>query len=391
MNCSIIKRCIDFPADKKYKEEIENNLSTDSYIYEIIMCYIILFMQSFMAVLFLLKKGGPFTSMRSSGYFSCYIFLFLTTLVYLIVFNWGKRIYSASFHQNARTIYAVIICLWTSGVPILDQLGGGGISVFSYIIPVTAATVILKPWQSMIIFSSEFIVLNILLVLFSNGTNNMFGNILNSIFITILSIFISIRLYRSKVISYYDRIVIRKQYQEILQINHKLSILAMTDELTGMWNRRYLEEVVRKMLCKPEVRGNYVAGIMTDIDFFKLYNDEYGHQAGDECLKEVAKEIKHQTENESTCVIRYGGEEIFICLFECNQRSALKKAESLRLSIENKRIECNGSPFGYVTISVGVYSKRIKENVDLDEFIEKADKALYEAKNKGKNKVLFYK
>lgn len=143
MNCSIIKRCIDFPADKKYKEEIENNLSTDSYIYEIIMCYIILFMQSFMAVLFLLKKGGPFTSMRSSGYFSCYIFLFLTTLVYLIVFNWGKRIYSASFHQNARTIYAVIICLWTSGVTILDQLGGGGISVFSYIIPVTAATVIL--------------------------------------------------------------------------------------------------------------------------------------------------------------------------------------------------------------------------------------------------------
>lgn len=126
---------------------------------------------------------------------------------------------------------------------------------------------------------------------FPNGTNNLLNNIVNSLFITILSNFISIRLYRNKVMSYYDRIFIRRQYQEILEANHRLSILAMTDELTKMWNRRYLEEVVREILHKPEISGDYVAGLMIDIDFFKLYNDEYGHQAGDECLKEVAKEI----------------------------------------------------------------------------------------------------
>lgn len=391
MDWTTIKRYIDFLVDKKYKEEIEDNLATDSYRTEIILCCVILIMQLFMASLFLLKKGGPFTSIRSSGYFICYICLFLITLIYLIIFNWGNRIYSAMFHQRARTIYATIICLWSCCVTMLDQLGGGGISVFSYMIPATAAMVILKPWECMIIFPSTFIFLNILLWMFPNDTNNLLNNIVNSLFITILSVFISIRLYKSKVISYYDRIVIRKQYQEILEINHKLSILAMTDELTGMWNRRYLEEVVRKMLHKPKVSGNYVAGIMIDIDFFKLYNDEYGHQAGDECLKEVAKEIKCQTENKSTCAIRYGGEEFFICLFECNQRSALEKAESLRLAIADKKIECNGSPFGYITISAGVYSKRIKENVNLDEFIEKADKSLYEAKNKGRNKVLLCK
>lgn len=391
MNCSTIKKYIGFPVDIRYKEEIENNLANDSYEAEIAICCVILIMQTVMASIFLLKKGGPFTSMRSTGYFSLYICLFLTNLIYLIIFNWGHKIYASAFHQKARIIYTIIICIWASGITMLDQLGGEGISVFSYMIPAAAAIIILKPKHSLLIFPSAFIFLNILLWFFPNGTNNLLNNIVNSLFITILSNFISIRLYRNKVMSYYDRIVIRRQYQEILEANHRLSILAMTDELTKMWNRRYLEEVVREILHKPEISGDYVAGLMIDIDFFKLYNDEYGHQAGDECLKEVAKEIEHQIENESACAIRYGGEEFFLCLFECNERVALEKAEALRLAIVNKRIECSKTSLGYITISVGCFAKRIRETIDLDEFIEKADKSLYEAKNQGRNKVVLYK
>lgn len=87
MNCSTIKKYIGFPVDIRYKEEIENNLANDSYEAEIAICCVILIMQTVMASIFLSKKGGPFTSMRSTGYFSLYICLFLTNLIYLIIFN----------------------------------------------------------------------------------------------------------------------------------------------------------------------------------------------------------------------------------------------------------------------------------------------------------------
>ena len=166
---------------------------------------------------------------------------------------------------------------------------------------------------------------------------------------------------------------------------------ATLDALTGFYNRHQLEERIKQEVSNAKRQHAPLCGIMTDIDFFKNVNDTYGHAVGDLVLKSIAKIIRGQL-REYDIAGRYGGEEFSILLPFTKINEAKMVAERLRKAIENKVIDISKvNPDTEVktlsvTISLGIYE--IKESDSEDDLIKKADKALYQAKNTGRNKVV---
>ena len=166
---------------------------------------------------------------------------------------------------------------------------------------------------------------------------------------------------------------------------------ATLDALTGFYNRHQLEERIKQEVSNAKRQHAPLCGIMTDIDFFKNVNDTYGHAVGDIVLKTVAKVIRSKL-REYDIAGRYGGEEFSILLPFTKINEAQMVAERLRKSIEEKVIDISKyntegeTKKISVTVSLGIYE--IKETDNDNDFMQKADKALYQAKNTGRNKVV---
>ena len=126
---------------------------------------------------------------------------------------------------------------------------------------------------------------------------------------------------------------------------------------------------------------------MMDIDYFKSYNDTYGHIAGDHVIEAIAEVLKHSFKRKSDIISRYGGEEFAAVLYDMTFDSALDLCQRLLEEIESLKIEHSGSIYHNVTISIGLYHDPIHPNQRLNDLIDLADKALYLAKTKGRNRV----
>lgn len=178
---------------------------------------------------------------------------------------------------------------------------------------------------------------------------------------------------------------VAERTEELEAANRELQIIAMMDGLTGIANRRYFDEQFNLRWRTAMRQGAPLSVIMADIDWFKAYNDEYGHQAGDDCLKLVARTIRGSTKRAADFAARYGGEEFVIILPDTDGNGAVKLAERVRKQVEDLNIEHNKSPLGRVTISLGVASSVPRAVEGSPELIDAADKALYDAKNSGRN------
>lgn len=169
----------------------------------------------------------------------------------------------------------------------------------------------------------------------------------------------------------------------------KLNQMALTDELTGIANRRHFNMMLEKELRRSELQGTPLSLVFFDIDFFKQYNDHLGHQAGDKCLMAVADYLRNQLESYGYQVARYGGEEFCIILPGQDLEVAQHLAERCRKEIEAlalKHPSSNVAPV--VTASFGVASKSDTQSETQTGLILRADNALYRAKLAGRNKVV---
>ncbi|MHB9842182.1 sensor domain-containing diguanylate cyclase [Paraburkholderia terrae] len=164
--------------------------------------------------------------------------------------------------------------------------------------------------------------------------------------------------------------------------------MAFIDSLTGLRNRRYLDSKVEELLNSSvhATSARPVAVLFTDIDYFKNFNDEYGHQAGDECLKAVGQCIA-TTLRKRDLLARYGGEEFVIVLENCEHAEAATTAEHIRAAVESLGLGHRGSPLRVVTLSIGVAQGEVRGPSDAAELFELADSALYIAKRMGRNRV----
>jgi diguanylate cyclase (GGDEF)-like protein len=174
--------------------------------------------------------------------------------------------------------------------------------------------------------------------------------------------------------------------EKLKSANEKLAHQAVTDGLTGIFNHRFFYEVLNKRFSEAR-RHNYpLSCIMADIDYFKIFNDTFGHRAGDEVLLKVATIIKNTVRNEDI-VARYGGEEFIILLPETGKERAKLVAERIRENIENEKFLDKLSK-GEVTISFGVATYTKEKNwTSPNSLVKESDKALYLAKRNGRNRV----
>jgi diguanylate cyclase (GGDEF)-like protein len=177
--------------------------------------------------------------------------------------------------------------------------------------------------------------------------------------------------------------------REISALNAELEKLSLTDSLTGVYNRRHFETNAAVEFYKAVRLGVELNMAIIDIDYFKQYNDHFGHQAGDECLVRVADMLKNNFRRSCESVTRYGGEEFIILNQGDDHDNFLKRLQQLSAIIEESRIDNPGSKVSdSITISVGVGSTAKIYCESVDELLRAADGALYLAKGEGRNRVV---
>lgn len=161
--------------------------------------------------------------------------------------------------------------------------------------------------------------------------------------------------------------------------------MSVTDALTGLYNRRHFEDNLEREFLRAVRYDNHLSFAMIDIDYFKQVNDTYGHSAGDYVLKEVAYLIS-QTFRKTDMVFRYGGEEFAVIITETPLSKAVVPLERLRKTVEENNFTYNGQKID-ITISIGASEVNEQTNT-VHQLFELADKALYKAKESGRNRVV---
>ncbi len=180
---------------------------------------------------------------------------------------------------------------------------------------------------------------------------------------------------------------ITRLYSQAALANRTLTTLAQRDGLTGLANRRHFDEVLAQEFRRALRQQMPLALVMADVDHFKGYNDRYGHPAGDDCLRHVCGAIARALRRPGEQAARYGGEEIAIILPATDLGDAVLIAERLRQTVADLRIAHAGSDCGFVTVSSGVSCFHPGRGGDAEALVTAADRALYQAKRDGRNRV----
>ncbi len=188
---------------------------------------------------------------------------------------------------------------------------------------------------------------------------------------------------------------IASQEQELISHNVKLQLISETDGLTQIANRRAFDLYMTKLYAVEAV-GLPVSLLVCDVDYFKKYNDFYGHAKGDNALRLIATSLQRKLHQETDFVARYGGEEFVVILKNTNQDEAYSVAQNLLQSIVNLKIHHEKSLVSSViTISIGIYSFKVTADEQNQQstmlYFDNADKALYLAKKEGRNKAIHYR
>lgn len=165
---------------------------------------------------------------------------------------------------------------------------------------------------------------------------------------------------------------------------------ANIDPLTGLYNRRFMDSCMERIMGLLSRTDGMLSVLMLDIDFFKRFNDTYGHEAGDKCLQSVARALSHSVSRVTDIVVRYGGEEFTVILPNTDSDGAAMFAEKLLQNVRDLEIPHeNNDAAEYVTVSIGVTTGRVDHRQDLGMYLKRADEALYSSKETGRNKYTY--
>lgn len=175
------------------------------------------------------------------------------------------------------------------------------------------------------------------------------------------------------------------------QMEAELAVLATTDGLTSLANRRFFDRQLETEWLRASRDGTALSLLLIDVDQFKAFNDVYGHQAGDECLRKIARVLSENVNRPGDLVARYGGEEIVVLLPDTVEAGAAAVAENLRQKVEAAKLDHEANPPNFIlTISIGSVTRspsRERFRMNPEDLVSLADKALYRAKQSGRNCV----
>jgi diguanylate cyclase (GGDEF)-like protein len=211
-----------------------------------------------------------------------------------------------------------------------------------------------------------------------------------------LGLFLSLIIIAVLIISYYvfksiqnDHTQLEVATKKLKRVNKKLENVSYTDVLTGLHNRRYFNHVYDKELKRAKRSNTYITFMMLDIDYFKQYNDTYGHLEGDFALKSVAKVLKDTLKRPSDYVFRLGGEEFGVLLSETDESSSAKLAREICDAVRAREIKHeNSKVHQYMTISIGIVCCIADDALDDEVLISRSDEMLYQAKESGRDRYI---
>lgn len=343
--------------------------------------FIIIGIQIYNLTYTLIYTGGKLHSTASRVYTVFYTALFLASVIGLVLRSYLKKNLPerAKCTVRLQVLYGCILLVWGACVTVYDQRVSGGISVYITIALTVALLVYFTPVQAATIYGFFLMVMYLMVPAFQKMPKDNYGNYVNMAVMTLMSVLISI--YR------YD--LDRKHFlarEIIMEQNGRLAEAAIRDSLTRLRNRRFLDENIDGLYQQCAGAGLAMTVMMIDIDHFKMYNDTYGHQQGDECLRRVTWRLEQELDEKQEYLIRYGGEEFLYIGIGVDREAAMEKAEHFNKVVKELIIGPSEQEPRSITISIGIYSGFPEGTVQWKDYIAEADKALYKAKNTGRDK-----
>lgn len=285
-------------------------------------------------------------------------------------------------------LYSFFVCVWSTVIILYIPRGDAkSVALYFAIVICVAALAYMHPIRGIVLFVVNHLVFIGMFVNAYSGKVKISDSIFNTTVVAALAIVISASRYVSARRVFCNHAVIVQKNREIEEINRKLSALVHTDVLTGLHNRRFLDDYMPVLWQNATAAQTPVTILMMDIDDFKCLNDYFGHHAGDSCIAKVAQLMKDCSDDGRDYVLRYGGEEFAVVMPGTEPSQAAETAERIRAAVEALNISNPLSALERITVSIGLYSAVPTEEDTPKHFFRNADKALYQAKKNGKNRV----
>lgn len=398
MNKKFIRDFLFFQVPENNKKEFNSYINRINIVRGKFVAAAFIFIESFLILFFIIIKKQQFFKAPDLYYGYIYLLILIAMIIYLVIFNkLGKDI-----PKNETSIicagitFAIYILLCHAGLSLLDQMSTGQIVVYVVAIISIAVCPIYEPSALLFIYLCAQIPFILLMPHFQKSPNLLYMNYINSSSFLIISWVISLVRYKYQVDIFTNKKIIEEKNSELERLNielkdanEKLKKLSRTDSLTGIFNRYMFDRTIKIEWNTCQRHFIPLSLLIIDIDFFKAYNDNYGHQAGDYCLQRIAGVIKSCVKRSADTVARYGGEEFAVILPYMEKEDAYKMAEKIRRNVENINIKHGySSTSGHVTISIGVNTVIPSEKLSIKDFIKAADIALYKAKDKKRNNTV---
>ena len=388
-------------SDKEFKEDLlYQNLRRGKLLAIITIAFeIIFFSIAFVSYLLDVNESFAFNS-----YLAMYSLMIALNLIYLFLIRlFYRKHISVQAMNNVVTVYLILMMTWGSVISLMDQRMYAQIMTFMVNIAISSIIYLLNSKKMFVPYFISTAVLAIGLPFFQASSDILIGHYVNFLVFIVVFWIASRIVYRN----YCDNYVIKKLMdqselrlknemeekkvinEKLADANEQLKKMALTDELTGLPNRRSYGEFIKTVFLNNINSSLTASVIMMDIDFFKQYNDTYGHEKGDLALVEIAGQISSMVEDPEQIAVRWGGEEFVFIAFNKTQDYINAVADLLRIKVMELKIPNPGS-FIYpcITISMGVCTGYAASREDINSLIKYADKLLYQAKDGGRNRVV---
>lgn len=394
---SYIRNLMTVTVSDRYREEFTDDIQAINVARAKLTCRMFIFLEIILLASTLFVQKGRALLVPERYYTVLYIVMLFVMLVFLALFGrLGEEVAAnrAAIYFTGIAFVSFILC-WCAVTSVLDACSSGQIMVYVVAVIAVAVTPFLEPIVLLLIYVSVHTVFLILLFHFQRSYGTLFGLVMNSTTFLIVSWMISMIRYRQQALAFSDEKLIEEKNVELSRINvelqeanQKLEEISRVDGLTGIYNRSMFDKTIQSEWGRCMRQFKPLSLLMIDIDFFKNFNDHYGHRAGDDCLRRVTGALSACAKRASDTLARYGGEEFAVILPYTGQAEAYSMAELMREKVEALEIpHSNSGISAYVTISIGVYTACPSGILSVEAFIENADRALYDAK-KYRNRVI---
>lgn len=320
----------------------------------------------------------------------------MSSIISFIIFwidNYERELIRLKF--IIQIFSTIVVMVLGVGIAVVDQWVTTSISPFIIVSIMMALVVLMHPLISTLVYIGLFTLFVFTMPIIITDSLILTSTIMNGVTVVMMAVGLSNIMWyyytkneKQKRVIEVQNANLEEQKQELEQLNYRLSVLASMDSMTQLLNRREFENQVNAELSvfKDDVFASSM--MIADIDHFKQVNDQYGHPVGDELLKQFSLLLKAVLRDKDL-IARWGGEEFVVMLHQANPNEAYKIAERLRRTIESTTFKINQHHI-HITVSFGIAPLNTNDEEPLYTSYLRADKALYQAKESGRNKIIIF-